>query len=192
MENIFSKKRIHLWIGCRRWDFFSLIEDFPRKNEEEACNINFVNSLLKSEALPSQYDRKGKTPLSIATDNNLEEIAILLLESSDKPASHRPLNNNNAGSHSISNLDEMCKRVICPISLETMKDPVILQKTQQTYERAMIEQWLQTNDTCPVTNIQLYGNHTLIPNIAVLSIIDCLKDQGLLEHTDYEATLRPF
>ena len=25
---------------------FSLIEDFPRKNEEEACNINFVNSSM--------------------------------------------------------------------------------------------------------------------------------------------------
>lgn len=25
---------------------FSLIEDFPRKNEEEACNINFVNSSI--------------------------------------------------------------------------------------------------------------------------------------------------
>lgn len=56
---------------------------------------------------------------------------------------------------------------VCPISLEIMKDPVIL-STGITYDRMSIEKWifLRKNDTCPVTkqvltDIELTPNHTL-------------------------------
>lgn len=56
---------------------------------------------------------------------------------------------------------------LCPISLEIMKDPVIL-STGITYDRESIEKWVFTNknDTCPVTkqaltDIELTPNHTL-------------------------------
>ncbi|KAL9644930.1 hypothetical protein ABK040_004424 [Willaertia magna] len=43
----------------------------------------------------------------------------------------------------------------CPISLNIMKDPVLLIETGHTYDRESIEQWFQTNNTCPLTGKKL-------------------------------------
>ncbi|URE48362.1 E3 ubiquitin-protein ligase SPL11 [Musa troglodytarum] len=58
----------------------------------------------------------------------------------------------------------------CPISLELMKDPVIV-ATGQTYERESIEKWLQAgHDTCPKTQQRL-SNKSLTPNYVLRSLI---------------------
>ncbi|PWZ54997.1 E3 ubiquitin-protein ligase SPL11 [Zea mays] len=58
----------------------------------------------------------------------------------------------------------------CPISLELMKDPVIV-ATGQTYERAFIEKWLASgHHTCPNTQ-QRMPNTTLTPNYVLRSLI---------------------
>ena len=76
----------------------------------------------------------------------------------------------------------------CPLLLDVMSDPVLIQRTGQTYERIAIERWLATHDTCPSTGVQLSGNHELIPNFALKNFIDEWKvrtDQALraLNHT---------
>ncbi|KAL6218850.1 hypothetical protein ACLB2K_012057 [Fragaria x ananassa] len=58
----------------------------------------------------------------------------------------------------------------CPISLELMRDPVII-STGQTYDRHSIESWVATgNTTCPVTRTQL-ADFTLIPNHTLRRLI---------------------
>ncbi|KAF5751468.1 U-box domain-containing protein 13-like [Tripterygium wilfordii] len=58
----------------------------------------------------------------------------------------------------------------CPISLELMKDPVIV-KTGQTYERSCIEKWLDAgHGTCPKTQ-QTLTNTVLTPNYVLRSLI---------------------
>ncbi|CAI9759172.1 unnamed protein product [Fraxinus pennsylvanica] len=58
----------------------------------------------------------------------------------------------------------------CPISLELMKDPVIV-STGQTYERSCIEKWLKAgHDTCPKTQ-QALTSTTLTPNYVLRSLI---------------------
>ncbi|OQU79383.1 hypothetical protein SORBI_3008G136200 [Sorghum bicolor] len=58
----------------------------------------------------------------------------------------------------------------CPISLELMKDPVIV-ATGQTYERAFIEKWIASgHHTCPNTQ-QRMPNTTLTPNYVLRSLI---------------------
>ncbi|CAM9003615.1 unnamed protein product [Rhodiola kirilowii] len=58
----------------------------------------------------------------------------------------------------------------CPISLELMKDPVIV-STGQTYERDFIEKWLKAGHlTCPKTQ-QPLTNTTLTPNYVLRSLI---------------------
>lgn len=58
----------------------------------------------------------------------------------------------------------------CPISLELMKDPVIV-ATGQTYERAYIEKWLEAgHDTCPKTQ-QTLSHKSLTPNYVLRSLI---------------------
>lgn len=58
----------------------------------------------------------------------------------------------------------------CPISLELMKDPVIV-STGQTYERACIEKWLEAgHGTCPKTQQRLTST-VLTPNYVLRSLI---------------------
>uniref|UniRef100_A0A6M2EH27 RING-type E3 ubiquitin transferase n=1 Tax=Populus davidiana TaxID=266767 RepID=A0A6M2EH27_9ROSI len=58
----------------------------------------------------------------------------------------------------------------CPISLELMKDPVIV-STGQTYERSCIEKWLGAgHDTCPKTQQKLTST-ALTPNYVLRSLI---------------------
>ncbi|WOL01976.1 protein spotted leaf 11 [Canna indica] len=58
----------------------------------------------------------------------------------------------------------------CPISLELMKDPVIV-ATGQTYDREFIEEWLAAgHDTCPKTQQKL-SSKTLTPNYVLRSLI---------------------
>ncbi|KAJ0763179.1 putative U box domain, armadillo-like helical, Zinc finger, RING/FYVE/PHD-type [Helianthus annuus] len=58
----------------------------------------------------------------------------------------------------------------CPISLELMRDPVIV-NTGQTYDRSSIESWVATgNTTCPVTRLPL-TDFTFIPNHTLRRLI---------------------
>lgn len=58
----------------------------------------------------------------------------------------------------------------CPISLELMKDPVIV-STGQTYERSCIEKWLEAgHQSCPKTQ-QSLTNTCLTPNYVLRSLI---------------------
>ena len=59
--------------------------------------------------------------------------------------------------------------LVCPISLEVMKDPVIT-PDGHTFDRAPLEQWLSTHSTNPLTNRPLNSN-SLTPNRAIKSII---------------------
>ncbi|KAI8538937.1 hypothetical protein RHMOL_Rhmol09G0142200 [Rhododendron molle] len=59
---------------------------------------------------------------------------------------------------------------LCPISLEIMRDPVIV-ATGQTYERAYMQRWIDCgNTTCPKTRQKLQ-NHTLTPNFVLRSLV---------------------
>ncbi|KAL8159857.1 hypothetical protein V2J09_001394 [Rumex salicifolius] len=58
----------------------------------------------------------------------------------------------------------------CPISLELMRDPVIV-STGQTYERACIQKWLDAgHKACPKTQ-QTLSNTDLVPNYVLKSLI---------------------
>ncbi|XP_043699333.1 U-box domain-containing protein 11-like [Telopea speciosissima] len=66
---------------------------------------------------------------------------------------------------------------LCPISLELMRDPVIV-TTGQTYERSYIQRWINCgNRTCPKTQQKLQ-NLTLTPNYVLRSLIThwCVKN----------------
>ncbi|KAM0014671.1 putative adaptor protein Cbl domain superfamily [Helianthus debilis subsp. tardiflorus] len=59
---------------------------------------------------------------------------------------------------------------LCPITLEIMRDPVIV-ATGQTYERANIQQWLDSDRRCcPKTGLPL-AHTALAPNVALHNLI---------------------
>jgi len=59
----------------------------------------------------------------------------------------------------------------CPITHEIMQEPVILQSTGHTYERAAIEQWLSQKQTDPLTGEEVH-DVTLVPNYVVLDVLE--------------------
>ncbi|KAI3508710.1 hypothetical protein L1887_23722 [Cichorium endivia] len=68
----------------------------------------------------------------------------------------------------------------CPISLELMKDPVIV-STGQTYERSCIQKWLDAgHKTCPKTQ-QTLLHTSLTPNYVLKSLIALWCDSNGIE-----------
>ncbi|XP_057429317.1 U-box domain-containing protein 17 [Lotus japonicus] len=62
------------------------------------------------------------------------------------------------------------KDFCCPISLDLMRDPVII-STGQTYERSSISRWMEEgHTTCPKTG-QMLGHNRLVPNRALRNLI---------------------
>ena len=59
--------------------------------------------------------------------------------------------------------------LVCPISMELMRDPVMAMDGH-TYERRNIERWLADHQTSPKTNEPL-PSLTLVPNHAVKSMV---------------------
>jgi hypothetical protein len=57
----------------------------------------------------------------------------------------------------------------CPISLELMKDPVMV-ADGHTYDRLNIVKWLATNDTCPKTGARL-SHKKIVPNHSIKSMV---------------------
>ncbi|XWS53134.1 hypothetical protein CRYUN_Cryun11dG0131800 [Craigia yunnanensis] len=78
----------------------------------------------------------------------------------------------------------------CPISLELMKDPVIV-STGQTYERSCIEKWLeQGHGTCPKTQ-QTLSSPTLTPNYVLRSLIAQWCEANGIEPPKRPSSSRP-
>jgi hypothetical protein len=60
---------------------------------------------------------------------------------------------------------------VCPLTLDTMVDPVIA-VDGHTYERGAIEEWFEKQATSPITSVELTST-ALVPNIfAKQSILD--------------------
>ncbi|XP_064966274.1 protein spotted leaf 11-like [Musa acuminata AAA Group] len=88
--------------------------------------------------------------------------------------------------------DEMAKAPVvpddfrCPISLELMRDPVIV-STGQTYERVFIEKWLKAGHvTCPKTQQKL-SSTSLTPNHVIRGLIIQWCEENDMELLKYPA-----
>ena len=69
--------------------------------------------------------------------------------------------------------------LICPLSYEIMKEPVIT-NLGISYEKEFIIEWLKTKNICPITNKELYIKD-LIPNICLKNLINRLKNNNNIE-----------
>ncbi|ESR38047.1 U-box domain-containing protein 13 [Citrus sinensis] len=78
----------------------------------------------------------------------------------------------------------------CPISLELMKDPVIV-STGQTYERSCIEKWLEAGHrTCPKTQ-QTLTSTAVTPNYVLRSLIAQWCEANGIEPPKRPSSSRP-
>merc|ERR1712232_492134 len=70
-------------------------------------------------------------------------------------------------------LSQGMEAFVCPITRETMTDPVIC-ADGHTYERTAIEHWLRNNSRSPKTNQHLMSRN-LIPNHALRITIEAME-----------------
>ncbi|PSS14269.1 U-box domain-containing protein [Actinidia chinensis var. chinensis] len=99
----------------------------------------------------------------VQTEN--PDLGSLLRETSVPPISSGQVSTD--GNHKSTVIPDDFR---CPISLELMRDPVIV-STGQTYERSFIEKWLeQGHGTCPKT-LQTLTSTALTPNYVLRSLI---------------------
>jgi len=72
--------------------------------------------------------------------------------------------------------DQLETILTCPITQEVMREPVMLGKTGQTYEKSAIEGWLAKNNTDPITRTELEDT-SLSVNYALKSLCDRYHEQ---------------
>ncbi|RZC91043.1 hypothetical protein C5167_028879 [Papaver somniferum] len=138
------------------------------KRLSEKLQLKTINDLKKeSLALHEMVISSGGDP-----GDWLEEMSVLLKKLKDSVLAE------NTGAETSENEKVFMRSrspVIpddfrCPISLELMKDPVIV-STGQTYERTCIQKWLDAgHKTCPKTQ-QTLSHTALTPNYVLKSLI---------------------
>ncbi|KAI3983254.1 hypothetical protein MKX01_013321 [Papaver californicum] len=138
------------------------------KRLSEKLQLKTINDLKKeSLALHEMVISSGGDP-----GDWLEEMSVLLKKLKDSVLAQ------NTGAETSENEKVFMRSrspVIpddfrCPISLELMKDPVIV-STGQTYERTCIQKWLDAgHKTCPKTQ-QTLSHTALTPNYVLKSLI---------------------
>ena len=69
------------------------------------------------------------------------------------------------------------------ITQEIMIDPVIC-TDGNSYERTAIQEWLNINNTSPLTG-EILSSINLIPNHTLRNVIICLQEQQNKEHKAY-------
>lgn len=73
--------------------------------------------------------------------------------------------------------DALPDDLLCPITGELFRDPVLLSGDGQTYERSAVEKWLETHDTSPISGAKLETamEKTLIPNFRARGQADAAR-----------------
>ncbi|XP_009103205.1 U-box domain-containing protein 11 [Brassica rapa] len=143
-----------------------------------------LNSNKFSSALSELMERDVKIKAEEEKDESVAETIHLAEEKKQLTKSpsislafylSKDADSERLGKMVTKNTDESSKLTVpvdflCPVSLELMKDPVIV-STGQTYERAYIQRWIDCgNLTCPKTQQKLQ-NFTLTPNYVLRSLI---------------------
>ncbi|XP_071702664.1 U-box domain-containing protein 11-like isoform X2 [Rutidosis leptorrhynchoides] len=142
---------------------YGLSSESLAKDSDSSQTLNIDHHHVESKAGDTQSDT-----LSDDQDENVDQSTNALSEESSlsKPtnAVNSPEDNKKGCSPVIP--DDF----LCPISLELIRDPVIV-STGQTYDRLYIQRWINGgNKTCPKTRQKLQ-NLTLTPNYVLRSLI---------------------
>lgn len=172
--NIFSK--IHDTLACHVDNVGSQSQQ-PHAQPETSQMENFCNDHLELQnivLLVSEISGVSKSDTKKITSELVNELENIRVTDSAKP-----VNVDSQSSAETKGSPDKVKKsdsvaipedFRCPISLELMRDPVIV-STGQTYERAFIQRWIDCgNRTCPKTQQKLQ-NLTLTPNYVLRSLI---------------------
>jgi len=71
---------------------------------------------------------------------------------------------------------EGCNDIVCPITLELMKDPVVSKKCGHSFEETAITSWLDSRNYCPKCHVRLQRSD-LVRNYSLKNTIQYMRDQ---------------
>lgn len=141
--------------------------------EKEGCNSNReVSAKLDNipEDLGSQGDDTDDENTKLERSNSASMPSEICLSAEIDSKENEKLESKDPEEIKKSDALLVPDDFLCPISLELMRDPVIV-ATGQTYERSYIQRWIDGgNLTCPKTQQKLV-NFTLTPNYVLRSLI---------------------
>ncbi|XP_009777581.1 U-box domain-containing protein 13-like [Nicotiana sylvestris] len=166
-------------------DLFSLYSKCNDAVVDHAVLRRLVDKLQLTELDDLKQESLALHEMVTATDGDpeerIEKMSMLLKKIKDFVLTENPNIDSSAREKSSTSCgqasaDESQKAPVipddfrCPISLELMRDPVIV-STGQTYERSCIEKWLEDgHSTCPKTQ-QALTSKALTPNYVLRSLI---------------------
>ncbi|XP_076914075.1 U-box domain-containing protein 11-like [Bidens hawaiensis] len=170
-----SAKKISSQFQAITWKLEQSLANLPYDHfhisEEVQEQVDLVKDQLRrarerySEPLNTIADKDlhhVETAIHINQQDSETKVEVTSTESLTKVIFHR---SESSETSSLIPVD-----FLCPISLELMRDPVIV-STGQTYERSYIQRWIDCgNTTCPKTQQKLQ-NITLTPNYVLRSLI---------------------
>lgn len=160
----------------------SLLEaGFARQQGIDAFNLKFAE--LQRETSIEEFFNKVNDYYNTADDcyeflngvfqdeqEREQEQALLDEQEQDKPETKAPFYDRSNGNISQRQLDitkirkdtdaDIPDALLCPISREIMSTPVMLFASGMTYEKEMIERWLESNSTDPETGSQITSFET--------------------------------
>ncbi|CAK9154775.1 unnamed protein product [Ilex paraguariensis] len=136
-------------------------------NKENICNLDHeVRAMVESakDSILDQTIHKVERPRNSSTTSKFGLSNSGDVDKEDNSTS------NNLQENKKPNPPVIPNDFLCPLSLEVMRDPVIV-ATGQTYERSYIQRWIDCGNTsCPNTQQKLQ-NFTLTPNYVLRSLI---------------------
>lgn len=181
-------------------DLFNELMSLCNSSSSDSVDPDTLRRLSEKLQLVTIYDlnHESLTLHEMASGGDpgavVEKMSMLLKRIKDFVQTEDPEMGAQASTATISTKDNSACPVIpddfrCPISLDLMKDPVIV-ATGQTYERGYIEMWLEAgHDTCPKTQQKL-ANKSLTPNYVLRSLITQWCEANGIEPPKRPAQLR--
>lgn len=181
-------------------DLFNELMSLCNSSSSDSVDPDTLRRLSEKLQLVTIYDlnHESLTLHEMASGGDpgavVEKMSMLLKRIKDFVQTEDPEMGAQASTATISTNDNSACPVIpddfrCPISLDLMKDPVIV-ATGQTYERGYIEMWLEAgHDTCPKTQQKL-ANKSLTPNYVLRSLITQWCEANGIEPPKRPAQLR--
>ncbi|KAL9657201.1 hypothetical protein ABK040_011423 [Willaertia magna] len=133
-----------------------------------SSSLRSRSSFLCTSSLISDY----KTSLFSSSSKIIQQHKIIVNNNNN--------NNSNNNNTSFNKEEEIINKIkkwkqqlekhTCPISQQLMIDPVIIE-SGHTFERDSIEEWLKSNNTCPITRKKIKTT-LILPNINAKSTIN--------------------
>eukprot|EP01080_Neovahlkampfia_damariscottae_P003160 gene3160-5476_t len=150
-----------LAIGTAAYALYNLSDNeknqdsqFDFKPDESNINLRMVEENQQMEDKNSEQiqvvnSQNSQVHLRLTQVDSYDKISI----EGDNEEVSSPCDNENVNTNAKTNTPP--DAFLCPITFDLMEEPVFLVETGHSFERYALEEWLQNNNTCPLTQTEL-------------------------------------